>query len=385
MKQRSKLRLLMYFGFGAFSSVALMTGANVYAFSLSPEELIRRSLDAILSYVIGDAYETFKETVKNFTEKMNELYGDEGDDASKKAAADGMLTENANNVQQTIYNSKALAESIPTESACSPGSGKSTCVVEAASNEQARHDVRRKLQFVQVNAENNQHGSDAQQGNTRTLNEQKAAKAKSVLSNMQSKSGALPNELDGTYFLTRQGYVNEQHYSDARAFVDRFANVALSERLNLADLIIDNPAVSAAVVTESELYADISYASNALYQLLWDRRRDKGALDRLQSDLSPSETELLANHALNSGVSKIDIYNFEADTAAHNTKMITDILNVGTQNESAGVMPTATRAYKYVVRQKALQNKFDARLVEQNAVISSLMAILTKQLVRDGV
>ena len=364
MKQRSKLKILGYVLMGALSSSMLMLGGSSYASTMSTEDIIRWAIEKIVSYVIGESYEIFMQTIEDYAEKMKELYGSDSEDIGKTISTDGISTDSHINVLKTIYDSTVTNEGLPIEASCHGNHAYIGRAFENASLQRSSSDAISAIQTPRVTADI-------------------AVSAFTDLREVVDNPGTMPSNLDAARYLTRRGYETEVEYDSAKSFVRAAiaqAQISLDyiEKIAHSSLQLSNPAVLDAVISKLSLMENAAYPIAFLNDLVNDRRRDSRAHVLMAKELSQAEIELLKPHATEAGVSKIDLVNFEADVAAHNTARLNDILYTDTQSSESPLAPTAVRAYKYLAKQKALQNAMKIRVSEQQKKLETLTAIVTQ-------
>lgn len=389
--KRRPLKVLAMFVLGAGSTMALMSGTNAYAFSLSPEEIIKKFMDAIIRYVSGDAISVFTETIRDWQKNLKDLYGGESEDVAKKAAVTGVGVNKSISVEEKIYNDNAMSDAMEIKTACrkSPGPvideakkqlSTANEEMQAAAVKTSVDQVRKKtlVQRAAKTIDELKVNSDAQKNSPDT--------PPNELPDQPSVKMKIPSSLDATFFIKDEGYANAEEAAKALEFLKsltehRRASIVASTTRQSALSPTDNEALD----DEIGRMADVMNATAVLNDIYLSRVRDKTLAQSVIDRTTDGEASILRIHSNDAGMSLIDVYNFEAEAAAFNHEYIKDVMTGKLDDNQANesVIPSAVRGYKYITQMKALENAFAVRLYEQNAAIMKLNAILVKQQLRE--
>jgi hypothetical protein len=366
MADRSKLKLLGYIAVGAVSSFALMAGGNAYAFGLSTEDLIKKFMEVIIRAVSNESYEIFEETFENYEKQMKKVYSDDSDHVAKKAAADAQMTQKAITVEEQIYNQNAISDSMDIRTACRAPTGP---LVDDA--EERIGELQAAMSYENVSAP------------TSPQKQQEAGDRieRHVLA-FTANPEKLPPSLSAETFLTDYGYINKNHASAAREYFHNLMGNAKDDKLAaLRGLQSLNPEQKRFLSNECAAFSETMLANSVLDSIYLHRVRDKGIAQRLIANTTDVEASILKIHANEFGMSLIDLYNYEAEIAAHNYEYTKDIMTSTLEDdqENLSAVPSLVRAVKYMVQTKAVEEAFLVRINEQNAMIAKLHAVIAKQ------
>ncbi len=391
--KRRPLKVLAMFILGAGSTIALMSGTNAHAFSLSPEEIIEKFMDAIVQYVAGNALKVFTKTIQDWQKKIKDLYGGESEDVAKKGIAAGVGVNKSISVEEKIYNDNAMSDAMEIKTACRKSPGP---VIEQAKKQLSTANEEMQASAIHTSIEQNKRKT-LQQRAAKTVDELKVniEQLKSTQSNAAIESPdkpavstKIPSALDATFFIKDEGYINSEEAAKALNFIKsiteyRRSTIVASTMRQSALSPTDNEALS----DDIGRMADVMNATAVLNDIYLSRVRDKTLAQSVIDRTTDGEASILRIHANDAGMSLVDVYNFEAEAAAFNHEYIKDIMTakVDDNQENESVIPSAVRGYKYIVQMKALENAFSVRLHEQYASIMKLNAILTKQKLRENI
>jgi hypothetical protein len=372
--KRGPLKVLGYMLLGAGASFALMSGGNAYAFSLSPEQIIRRFMNQIVRYVAGDAMDTFQEAIENWNDKLKKLYGGESEDVTKKAAAIGISVNKAISIEEKIYNDNAMSDAMEIKTACRKSPGP----VIAQAKEQ--------LNSANDNMQDSAIRSSIEQEKRRIFLQNASEIVADVKQATETPHAPkIPKRLDPSHFMKDEGYYNEDEARQALIYVKTLTEYKRSTIVKAAhEMDSLNPAFEEQLGDDVGRIADVMNATAVINDIYLSRVRDRSLAQQVINRTTDGEASILKIHANDAGMSLIDVYNFEAEAAAFNHEYVKDIMTgkLEDNQENEAVIPSAVRGYKYLVQMKALENAFQTRLYEQQVTISKLKAILAKQKVR---
>lgn len=371
MINRRPLKILGYILFGAFSSVALMTGSNAYASGMSTEDILRYFLEAIIRYFANESYENIIETLEYYQEKMKEVYGGEDEHAAKKSAADGQIANKQNSIEEKIYNDNAISDAADIKTGCRKPNGP---IVDNA--KQAINDSKISMQEQEVFSAEIRQKQDA-----------KKRRIMSVLNEWTSNPDKLPSGLNASCFYTEHGYKTAEDANNALKYLTNITEHVKDSNLGVIRTMADTNEKFEQDKTKSlSKMSIILLANNALTDIYLHRIRDRNIAARAIQNTTEIEAEILKVHANDAGLALIDLYNYEAAIAAHNYEYIKDIMTGRVEETQSNdtAIPSLVRATKYLVQTKAIENAFSSRLLEQQRIITQLQAALTNQAISRG-
>lgn len=372
MSKRTPLRILGCFAIGALSTSAVLMGGNAYAFSLSPEEIIKKFMKLIVQYVAGDAYQKFEEMMRDFQDKLSKLYGPESEDKTVEIVAGSQGATKAIEVEQTIYNQQAMSDALDIRTGCKVPTGP---IVDDANNQ---------INDMNVTMQETAATSSVDNINRNTFKTRAINNVRQII----ESGAALPPAMDGANFLTDEGYLTAQ---DAQVALAYLRNITDYKRADVISRIIDsgvsNPSIDESIESEMSSLAEQMNATAILNELYLSRVRDRGIAQRLIANTTDIEASILKIHSNDAGMSLIDLYNYEAEAAAFNFEYVKDILTskLSDDQELVEAIPSSVRAYKYAMQMKSVEDAFLARLYDQQTKINKLNAIIAKQLARANI
>lgn len=363
---RNPLRSIGLIVIGFISTLGLTMGANVYASSLSIEEILEQFLDAIVNYVAGDAIEKIKDTLDWFKKNMEGLYGGDSEDVAKQAAAVGKGYDKIIEVEEMIYNQRAMSDAHNILIACRPPIGPTVVSTEAA------------IDTLNVNLQ-----TKAATITKRQLQQGEfARRARENLAALRSNPNELPPAADATLFLIDCGYADQAEADAAYRYLSAITDVARANAISNSTKVTEfNPSVESSFHSNLEVLAEIMAATSALNDCYLARVRDKSLATKTVGLMTEREMAILKLHSNEAGMSLVDLQNLEADLTAHNSDTVKDIMG-SVDADTAPAIPTTVRAYKYLINAKATSNAFTDRLNRQGETIAKLTAILAKQSIR---
>lgn len=369
MDKRKPLKVLGLVAVSAFSAAALMSGGHAMAFSLSPEEILRRFARQIVRYVAGDAMETFERTIKDFQDKLRSVYSTDSEDVTKTVAGEAAAVNKATSVEELIYNQNAMSDALDIRTACRLPPGP---VIQEAKS---------KLDIVNADMQDRAPQHSIEQ-TRRTIFKDRANQALEVARRIQPE---LPVIAD--FFITDEGYRTEKDAIAALEFIrslTEFKRATSIEAITKLDGM--TPAVEESLSRDIGRVADVMNATAVLNDIYLSRVRDRGLAQTVINRTTDGESSILKIHANEAGMSLIDVYNYEAEVAAFNPEYVKDIMTAKIEDDqiNQSVVPSPVRGYKYLVQMKALEAAFLNRLSEQETQILKLQAILTKQKLRSN-
>lgn len=388
---RTPLRILGALALAVFATSSLMVSSNLYAFSLSPADIIKEYMKEIVNYITGDLFETIDTVQEYLTQTLKDLYSPEGEEVQKEAIAGAQATSKTLEVEEMIYNQNAMSEAAPIATACRPSTGP---VISAAQRHMGESNISMQTNALVISSKAHQSQSYKSRLSSVLSEVNEASKAEADQSSPQAKNtssvkraierNGLPAQLDASVFLTDKGYITE---ADAKSALQFLQNITEFQRIEAFASYTGTTmprAWEAAMPEEAESIADVMNANAALNEIYLARLRDQTLAVTMANRTTDVEFEILRLHANDAGMSLIDVYNYEAGVAAFNPEYTKDIMSPAAQNggDSSPQTPTITRALKYAIQLKQTENAFEGRLLNQASTITKLQAILTKQAVR---